>query len=479
MPDRRQRRFPNARLLPWLLLLAILIAYSSTIVGPTGMHYVPLDRDAAWQEFVVRAFTWIDNGSDQRADWMGNLGMLVPFGFLLTATMAPRSGAGPVTFLLALLLSAAFVLGVKYAQLYFPPRTVTLNYATAQVSGAFIGIGIFAGSHAQRLASRRTAGARETLRGILIVYAAGVFAFMLMPLDFALSVDDLATRFDLVPGLLFAMPGAGRPLVIQTMMLTVSTLAMVPFGVLMVLAPRGRNRLFSHAVMHGLAWLAAVFVLTALLLSGTPTLAMLATRILGLGIGIRIVPWIIRRDPEQLHQWLGKWSLLAVPPYLILLAAVNGLLSSHWLSFGDAIAAIQPRGVLPLFDYYIVSKADAAKNIAAHIVMYIPIGLLAWARGFRPSTAFWWGILLALSLETSRFFRPGLQGDVNAIAVAGLAALLTAMLMPTVWRLLDGIALPTLVRAAMHGPGWRERAASARLQEASRNATTKAEVENF
>jgi VanZ family protein len=481
MPERRQQRFPNSRFLPWLLLVAATIAYSSTIIGPIGLHYVPLESDAAWQTFVARASIWVENGSDQRADWMGNLCMLVPFGFLLTAVMAPRKGAGPVTFLLALVLSAAFVLAVKYAQLYFPPRTVTLNYMVAQVLGATIGIALFGISHAHlvRLAWRRAGGARETLRTMLIVYAAGIFVFILMPLDFALSWDDLAMRLDQVPSLLFGMPGAGRPRIVQAMVLIASGLALVPFGVLMVLAPRGRNRLFGHAMMHGLAWQAAVFLLSCLLLSGVPTLVSLAARVVGMTIGIRVMPWVIRRDPKALRQQLGKWSLLAVPVYLVLVASVNGLLSRHWLSVDDAVASIYWRGLLPLFDYYIVTKADAAKNIAAHCVMYMPLGLLVWVRGARPRLAFWLALLLAAAVEACRFFRPGLQGDVNAIAVAAIAALLTAELMPSAWRLLEAITLPNLVRATVHGLGWRERAAAARLREATLRSTANAKVEDF
>ena len=481
MPDRCQSRFPNARFLPWLLLLAAMIAYSSTVVGPMGIHYVPLDPDAAWREFQFRALTWIDNGSDQRADWMGNLCMLVPFGFLLTATLALRKGAGVFTFLVALLLSAVFVLGVKYAQVYFPPRTVTLNYVIAQLSGATLGIALFVGSQARlvRLAWRRAGSARESLRTILIVYTAGVFVFMLMPLDFVLSLDDLGSRFDQVPGLLFAMPGAGRPRLIQAIVSIAAGLAIVPFGALMVLAPRGRNRLFSPAMMHGLAWLAAVFVLTALLLTGTPTLVTLGIRIAGLAIGVRFIRWAMRRDAERLRRFMFRWSLLAVLPYVVLLVIVNALASRQWLTLGDAIEAIHPRGLLPLYNYYIVSKAEAAKSIAAHIVMYLPIGLVVWARGYRAGWAFCWGTLIALAIETGRFFRPGVQGDLNTVAVAALTALLAAQLMPHVWRLLEGITLPKSVRATAQGPGWRERAAAAQLRESSRNAPAKAEVENF
>jgi hypothetical protein len=37
-------------------------------------------------------------------------------------------------------------------------------------------------------------------------------------------------------------------------------------------------------------------------------------------------------------------------------------------------------------------------------------------------------------VELARYLRPGLEGDVNAVAVAGLAAYLTARMMASLWR---------------------------------------------
>lgn len=482
MSDRRHSRFPNLRFLPLLLMYAVLIAYASTIVGPGGLNYVPLDQDTAWQKYLAGAFVWIDNGSDQRADWMGNLCMLIPFGFLATACLSPRRGAGFLTVLAAILLGASFVLVVKYAQIYFPPRTVTLNYVVAQISGAVIGIGAFTASQSQivRLAWRRAGGGRETLRSILILYAAALFFFMLMPLDFALSLDDLSARAEDVPKFLFTMPAAERPRVVQVSILAASTLGMVPFGFLMVLAPRGRNRMMGPAMARGLIWVVGIFLLSCLLLSGVPTIATLVTRIVGLAIGIRIMPWAIRKDPDRLRAWIARWSLLAIPPYLVLLIFTNGLASSDWLSFDDAYHAIYGRGVLPLFNYYIVSKAQAAKNIVAHAIMFVPVGFLAWARGWRAGAAFIAAIMLSAVVEGARFFRPTMQGDINDIAVAGLAALLTAAIMPSVWRMLESVTLRTLVRDT-HGLGWRERAAAARLRGMVNAAPAEvhAEVEHY
>ena len=83
---------PGNRHFWWLCLgYGVFMLYSSTIVGPLGFHFVSLDPIQALHRFLTIRF--VANGSDQRADWVGNLLMLVPFGFLTTATVWPRRPA--------------------------------------------------------------------------------------------------------------------------------------------------------------------------------------------------------------------------------------------------------------------------------------------------------------------------------------------------------------------------------------------------
>src|SRR5271165_7647795 len=74
----------------WALLYAVLVVYSSVVVSPAGLHYVPLDPAAAWQKFLATPL--LDNGSDQRPDWNANLLLTIPLGFLLTGSLASARG---------------------------------------------------------------------------------------------------------------------------------------------------------------------------------------------------------------------------------------------------------------------------------------------------------------------------------------------------------------------------------------------------
>jgi hypothetical protein len=151
------------------------------------------------------------------------------------------------------------------------------------------------------------------------------------------------------------------------------------------------------------------------------------------------------------------WLIL---PYLLALAAANQLLSGEWRSWQRAVAESYSLGWLPLFDYYIVTKAEAAKNVVGHVLMYFPAGIAIWLRfprGAATTTlAFAAGALLSLAVETGRYLRPGLEGDINAVAVGGVAAMLAAPLMDLGWSLLAELVRRSGPGALQAHPPWTD-----------------------
>ena len=441
---------PSSPYLAWLLLYALLVAYSSTVVGPSGLNFVPLDVAQAWQDFNSRAFTWVVVGSDQRADWMGNLTMYVPFGFLMAGSLSRRRGIAHPPFAaltagcVALVLALVFVLAVKFAQIFFPPRTVMLNYVVAQGTGSAVGILAFHlwRGFLMRHVSRRPGDPRERIRRLLLLYTCALFVFILMPLDFALDRNDLLIQFNRLPDIILGLPDAGRPLVVLVSLLVAGAISTVPVGMLMVLGPHGRNRSPRAATVRGIVWMIVLWLLSLLLISGAPSLTSLLMRLVGIVLGTWAIRWLIRQDVYWLWYRLSSLSVWVAMPYLLLLLAVNGLLSLDWQTPTEAVQSINPQGLLPLFNYYIVSKAAMAKNLVSHMVMYAPIGLFFWLNGARATLASACALWLALMVEAGRYLRPGLEGDVNAVAVAGVAAFLTARAMPLLWDMLKGLAQP-------------------------------------
>jgi VanZ family protein len=460
------------------LLYALLIAYASTVIGPLGFNYVPIDPHEALSRLIH--IPYVENGSDQRSDWMGNLAMLVPMGFLLTGFLSPRHRLSVTGAIAALILCAAFILAVKYAQLFFPPRTVSLNYVIAQSVGALCGVILFGGLRDHLAALSRESHPLETLRLILAIYTALVLLFFLTPLDFALNARDLAVQLDRLPDSFTAITGDGRPTVVRAVLIVADIVAMMPAGALLTFM--GRPRLFigrSTAAATGLGFLAmfAVYALTILVISGAPSLPAVAFRTLGVALGASTMRALTRQSAESVRHGVAMWVPWIVPIYLLGLAAVNGLLSSDWTTPEAGYAAMGQRSLFPLYNYYIVSKSSAAKNIAAHVVMYAPIGVMVWLRAKHDGgrgVAFVLASLLSLAVEFGRLLRPGLEGDINAVPLAGISAWAAAAAMPAVWRIVGAVAIgrgiplplsPSRMRAGEPGRGDRVNAPGGRPDE--------------
>jgi VanZ family protein len=425
----------------WAALYAVAVVYSSVVIGPLGLHFVPTDPAEQWQRFLATPL--VDSGSDQRADWIANLLLAVPLGFLLTGTLASARGAASRVLgtIVAGLLGFTFVLAVKYAQLYFPPRTVSLNYIIAQSLGICIGAAIFhvLRSRAPRLVSRDD---QATARLVLDLAVMVVVCFVLFPFDVVLSLDDMQARLATLPHDLLALPGEDRPMGVRLMLLAGTIVSTIPVG--MRLALRRDRPGLARIMLIGTGWMLALLLASSLVLSTTPSFASTVARIVGVITGAVALHWAASQNLLRARFVMARLVPIIVIPYLLAVAYVQGLFSSQWQTSDQVLAGLYWRGLTPLYSYYIVSKAHAALSMMGHAALYAPIGVMMWLRygGSRRSVlaAAILAALAAIAVEAARAFQPERQPDINAVGVAAFAAGLAVWLSPMAWRVFGSIS---------------------------------------
>jgi VanZ family protein len=432
------RTLTRSRFAAWTLLYGLAIVYSSTVVSETGFHFVPMDIGQAWDKFLRTPY--LINGSDQRADWMANLVMFVPMGFLLSGALRPRHAVTQGTnALLAFALCVACLLAVKFLQLFFPGRTVSLNYITAQSIGSALGMVAFWSLRQKMFAARREVGASKFMVRLLVAYAFAYGLFMVLPLNFTLSAGDLQERLEQVPHLLFSWPGAGRPRLIRLSLVLVNFLASVPLGLLLAIKAARRSAPWYAAV--SLIAMSAITILKIFVMSATPYLAAIAYTTAGMLLGVCVAKWIGRRQVAAIRIALLRSLPVLAPLYVFAVLEVNGLLGLHWRNLAEALGSLDRRGLIPFWNWYIVSKAQAAQSQVVHAIMFAPVGVMLSLR--RPAKAgdAWaaaaLAFLFALMVELGRWFRPGLAPDFYEAVTAALAAGLTVPLMRLMWRVLE------------------------------------------
>jgi len=428
----------------WTLAYAISIIYVSVAIGPGGFHFVSRGPGDAWQALLTTRY--VPLGSDQRADWMANLVMTIPLGFLWTGIGWIDRPAVKRWLRVSLTLSGCvtFVIAVKYAQLFFPPRTVNLNYIIAQCLGSAVGIGLFVVFYRRlSIQSQETPERRaRTLRLVLTVYSVALFLFYLFPFDFVFSAADFHEHVAALPNSLYSWPGADRPRGIRLILILASIAETVPVGIM--LARRRQPPSVWRATIIGFLIMSALTLATMFVMSATPFLVSIIFRTIGVSLGAALAIYLKHVDLLRFRLLLAKATPFLVLPYVLGVLYINGLLSSHWRTLEEARAAMDFRGLLPLWHYYIVSKAHGLASLAVHIVTFAPIGVLISLRRDRHDDGAILAAVLAslfsLAVEFGRAMKPGLEPDINSVLIAAVSAWIAVKVMPSVWQMVASLS---------------------------------------
>jgi len=335
----------------------------------------------------------------------------------------------------------AFVLAVKFAQLYFPPRTVSLDYIMAQCIGALIGLGLFIGGR------RPLALARHRLRGrgraaliiVLLAYSLALFAFFLFPFDVVLSSKGLHARIQELPVPFFSVPGGDAAGPWRLLAPLAEAIETVPVGLLIGLNSRRPRVLVVGGV--GLLGMSGICLLQIFILSSTPHLASILLRTVGLMAGASAVGHVNRLGLIRWRLNLARNVPLLAMAYLVGVAASKGLLAANWRTPAEAWAALDWRGLVPFWDSYIVSKTHAVVSTVAHILLYAPIGAMVWLRrGARSGSCGYaaaLSVILSFLVEVGRWMRPQFQPDFSNVIIAGVAAAGAVLASDWIWRVLE------------------------------------------
>lgn len=421
-------------------LYASAMVYMSLVLGPTGFHYVPMGFGEAWDKFLSVRF--VSHGSNERPDWIANMMMPVPFAFLVNSAF----GLGIITgrrvpgIVATLAAGFLFVLAIKYAQLFFPPRTVTLNYITAQLIGVVLGAAAFQFSHTRLYP--RLLGIFHDGEGLTLVlggYTLFLIAYYLMPFDITLSVGDLAARALELFNILFAVPGEGHNRTYKLLLAIADTATAAPLG--MYLAVVGRQRTTRWLVWRAIGVVFLIFFAQLFVLGAEPFLVSLFYRGAGAIMGVLLIQRIKGKDLRKRHYYFSRYLPAAIPIYLLLVMFVSGILSDRWWTLDEATNALEPRQFLPFWNFYIVSKAHATQSLVVTSMVYAPIGVMVWLRrGFWSSgTAFSASLAFTLSLtmELLRMMKPELRPDFSDPIIAAIAAGAAFKALPFLWRMFE------------------------------------------
>ena len=437
---------------------ALLLAYAGFIVYgslvPLDFHFVPLFD--AWQRF--RGMPFLHLGVESRADWIANGVLYAPLGFL-AAWWRLRGDAWRVTALaVAVILGVVLAVGVEFTQVFFPPRTVSMNDLMAEsigsVFGALLALAVWRRGVA-RPAMQHTAARWLAAHG-LQTYAATYLAYRLFPYDVLISWVEIEQKLA-SDHFGWWLAGEHRRPLIVALRLGIEVLLAMPLGLLLGQRAAGRRAPgWVQAALVGLAVGLGIEGAQVMLYTGVTQGASVLTRVLGVVAGLALWRQRERWSREGLRAALGRASGVCAPAYALLLAGVTGWFALDWQGMEAASARWQELRFVPFYYHYYTTEAHALTSLVNVSLMYLPVGVLAWARRRSAGVAALWGAASCAVFEASKLWLVGLHPDPTNVGIA--AAICWSFV-----QVVDGWSRPSLAPFDALAVGARLRAERTRL----------------
>ena len=412
-------------------LYLVFVIYGSLV--PLVFNHLAIE--AALTQF--KNIPYLNLGAGSRADWIANIVLYIPLAFLVSATIN-RSHTLLGRLLVAILVLAFCLLvavAVEFTQLFFPPRTVSLNDLIAEALGSLIGILIwlFLSAYFSDLWRQLLSAKLLSVKSVIIFYILIYAVLSLFPYDFVTSIAELNLKLAHGSDSFFMSYSTCQASGVRCGFKILSEIAvLLPLGLLCGYLPSVQQRI-TVAVLLGFFIGLAIELIQVFLLSGSGQGLSILTRMIGMGLGASIWARVQVLDAAVTIGFLRRSLTLILPLYLLLLIAANEELTHHWLLPKTALERLADIHFLPLYYFYYTSEGVALVSLLNIIGLYFPIGLFCWLIAInkhhlqRPPTLPWFYVgliagLLALLIETGKLFLINKHPDPSNIWLAFMAA---------------------------------------------------------
>lgn len=423
----------------WLLGLSvaylIFVVYGSLV----PLSFQPMPWALALDRFS--AIPYLQLGIDSRADWVANVLLFIPLSFLWATVLWPGRGAGGAAFTAVLVIGAAAVLSVtiEFTQVFFPPRTVSINDIVAENLGALIGALIHAW---QRQRFCRWMDRLPLIQGTLAltqhalwVYLLVLFGYGLLPLDLTISPVEIYHKWRQGKVVIVPFTAAYRDTAHRVYDLVTDALVWLPVALLWR-ASGQRSR--SSALGLVVATATLLELLQLLVYSRVTDTTDIVTAAIGALLAGALNPFgasgpsTDRAAARPLRQASWPWVLAAIG-WLGVLALVFWYPFDFHVERGFLRDRVDGLSWVPFNTYYQGSEFRAATEVLHKTLFLAPLGVLlgGWARSLSPASSpalvrgCAWSSMLAtaLAIEAGQLLLPGKSADITDVMLELLGAL--------------------------------------------------------
>ena len=416
-----------------LLLLAVLFVAFAAYGSLVPLRFRDVSLSEAVERFANTPLVPLSQAS--KSDFLTNVLLFVPIGFLLLGALAGRSRRAAVWLALPVALAGgALSVGIEFGQIFVVGRTPSWNDVVAESLGGTLGavLWVIAGSAVVAWIAEifRSEFERDRVYRTLGAYV-GVWAILaFLPFDFTVRLEELGEKFR-AGRIVFEPFPSGWTLrdAGGTLLLAIPVGA---FGVAL-----SRRRQVPRPALAGLGVGLALSVVTeaaqAFSYSRTADSTDLLMNAAGVALGVALAArWSDRvTSTPPPNSRVNVWPLVALAIWGVALAI------RHWSPFDFATDTSMIRSripamfAVPFHSYYRGFAPYVLVDVTTKLLMAVPVGALLQLM-FRPRTRLWrWvmgaGIvalsgLMFLALELGQLMLPSRVPDQTDVYIGTLGA---------------------------------------------------------
>ncbi len=350
--------------------------------------YVPLNYEEIPWNNALKEFSdvpFLQIGVQRRQDWVANILLFVPLGYLWCAALTLDTRNLFVKIVFAALTTIALsglAVATEFFQIWFPPRTVSQNDIIAESLGALIGSTLSLLTVQWIVIWFRRALAQATAKAVfdwgVRVYLVALLLATLMPFDFVLNANEFQMKTE-AGRLSMEFPEISA-LSLANLMATI--LVFIPVGIWVARSSHSRRSTALWGEIAVSIGIVAAFELIQIpVFSRYATLSGFLAGTVGATAGVFVVRFLgesvvraLLAAPQQNFSRSLKSLFLGVTYILVLAYFYVG--PNNLDSVGETIRRLQDFWQVPFARLYWGTELNAFFVIARQLTLLLPLGFL-------------------------------------------------------------------------------------------------------
>lgn len=397
-------------------LVWLALAYTAFVIYGS---LVPLDfRPRPWPEAIetFRNIRYLQLRIGSRADWVANILLFIPLSFVWMGVWWSRRRlwwnllATPLVLASAMTLSLA----IEFTQLFFPPRTVSINDLIAESIGAVIGVLTWwlAGPRimAWIRSWRNDSEPASVWTRLLIAYLALLIGYNLLPLDITISPVEIYHKWREGRVVLIPFSFAFDESIEALYGLATDVLIWIPVGALWRL---GSWRTWANVWWSATLVAIGIEVLQLGIYSRVSDITDIFTACVGVACGMLAVPNRLAAHAPAANS--PDQRALAWLPLTLAGIWCGGLFALFWYPFdfhadrGYLLDRVTSLKQAPFTAYYYGTEFRAITEVFHKVGLFIPLGILLGIAVSPLQRTRWRGLARLCALGFITFFALGIE----------------------------------------------------------------------